>query len=448
MLIIVIAVNNLLANATGHASYEEFIIKSMRNSSSLYRVLIFLYAWSLFLAAGQGTGFAPLFNGKDFTGWTLAERRGEGYKIEKGAIICPAGAGGKLMTERQYQDFVLRLEFNLTPGANNGIAIRAPMDAQASRYGMEIQILDDNAPENANLRPAQYCGSIYSIYPAKRGAVKKPGEWNRMEISCKGRHVRVALNDKTIVDVDLNTIKNANLMMDRPGFLRDRGHIGFLGHTNRVEFRNIELKELSAPERGNTPPAGFRALFNGKNLKGWHGRLANPPELAQMSEQERTQAMKHTASLIAEHWKVKEGVLIYDGRADSLCTDEEFGDFELLIDWKIEPGGDSGIYLRGHPQVQIWDTPDGSGGLFNNEKNINRPIRKADKPPGEWNRFRILMMGDRVAIWLNDEMVVYNTPVENYWEKDKPFPSRGSIWLQHHGAPLYFKNIYIRDIRP
>lgn len=419
----------------------------MKDHPCLYRAVCYLIVWGLLFAAGQAKGFVKLFNGQDFTGWSTAEQFGERYQIENGKLICPAGARGRLMTERQYQDFVFRLEFNLTPGANNGIAIRAPMFAQASRYGMEIQILDDNAPGNAKLHPAQYCGSIYSIYPAKRGAVKKPGEWNRMEITCKGRMVKVVLNGKTIVDVDLNTIKDAGLMMDRPGFLRDRGHIGFIGHTNQVEFRRIELKELPVPERDNLPPAGFRALFNGKDLKGWHGHFANPPELAQMSEQERADRRQTSLSRAVQHWQVKAGVLTFDGRGDSLVTDEEFGDFELLIDWKIEPGGDSGIYLRGHPQVQIWDTPDGSGGLFNNEKAPNKPIRKADKPPGEWNRFRILMMGDRVAVWLNDEMVVYNTPIENYWEKDKPFPAKGHILLQNHGAPLYFKNIYIREIR-
>lgn len=419
----------------------------MKSYPCFYRAVCYLFVWGLLFAAGQKKDFVPLFNGQDFTGWSMAEQFGERYRIENGTLICPAGARGRLMTEQQYQDFILRLEFKLSPGANNGIALRAPMFAQASRFGMEVQLLDDNAPEYQNLRPTQYCGSIYSIYPAKRGAVKKPGEWNRMEITCKGRTVKVVLNGKTVVDVNLNLIKDAGLMMDRPGFLRNQGYIGFIGHTNRVDFRRIELKELPVTERDNLSPAGFRPLFNGKDLKGWHGHFANPSELAQMSEQERTERKQSTLSRTAQHWQVKAGVLTFDGRGDSLVTNEEFGDFELLIDWKIEPGGDSGIYLRGHPQVQIWDAPDGSGGLFNNEKNPNKPIRKADKPPGEWNRFRILMMGDKVAVWLNDEMVVYNTPIENYWERDKPFPAKGPILLQSHGAPLYFKNIYIREIR-
>jgi hypothetical protein len=140
-------------------------------------------------------------------------------------------------------------------------------------------------------------------------------------------------------------------------------------------------------------------------------------------------------------------VLTYDGRGNSLCTAKDYGNFELLVDWKIEPGGDSGIYLRGTPQVQIWDRPEGSGGLFNNEKNPNNPLRKADRPPGEWNRFRILMIGEKVTVFLNEELVVQNVTMENYWERDKPLYPAGQIELQHHGDRIFFKNIYIREIR-
>jgi hypothetical protein len=127
---------------------------------------------------------------------------------------------------------------------------------------------------------------------------------------------------------------------------------------------------------------------------------------------------------------------------------EDFADFEMLIDWKIQPGGDSGLYVRGSPQIQIWDRPEGSGGLFNNQKNPGKPTHKADRPPGEWNRFRILMLGDKVTVYLNNELVVHNVTMENYWERDKPIYPTGQIELQHHGAPLFFKNIYIRKISP
>jgi hypothetical protein len=116
------------------------------------------------------------------------------------------------------------------------------------------------------------------------------------------------------------------------------------------------------------------------------------------------------------------------------------------VDWKILPGGDSGVYLRGSPQVQIWQNPVGSGGLYNNQKNPSKPLKVADRPVGEWNTFRIIMIGDKVTVYLNDELVVDNVTMENYWERDKPIYPTGQIELQNHGNNLYFKNIYIREI--
>ena len=139
------------------------------------------------------------------------------------------------------------------------------------------------------------------------------------------------------------------------------------------------------------------------------------------------------------HWKVVDGVLAFDGKGESLCTKGDYADFELLVDWKIEKGGDSGLYLRGSPQVQIWDAeanPAGSGGLFNNKKGPSQPLEKADRPVGEWNTFRILMIGERVTVYLNDRRVVDNTVLENYWEREKPIYPSGQIELQAHGNPL------------
>jgi hypothetical protein len=117
-----------------------------------------------------------------------------------------------------------------------------------------------------------------------------------------------------------------------------------------------------------------------------------------------------------------------------------------LIDWKVGPGGDSGIYLRECPQVQIWDNPAGSGGLYNNQKSGASPRRVADRPVGEWNSFRIIMVGDEVTVYLNGELVVDRAPLENYWDRAKPLAERGPIWLQAHGSPLWFRNVYIRQL--
>lgn len=207
----------------------------------------------------------------------------------------------------------------------------------------------------------------------------------------------------------------------------------------------------------NQPPAGFTALFNGRDLTGWKGLpkgdLEKPANRAKANPDELAAAQKAADEEMRKHWTVENGVLKFDGKGRSLCTAKDYGDFELLVDWKILPDGDSGIYLRGSPQVQIWDPACkaamgvGSGGLYNNQKNPSKPTKVADKPIGEWNSFRIKMVGDKVSVWLNDELVVDNVVLENYWERDKPIYPTGQIELQNHGNDLYFKNIYIRELK-
>lgn len=196
----------------------------------------------------------------------------------------------------------------------------------------------------------------------------------------------------------------------------------------------------------NTPPEGFTALFNGKDLTGWKGLVANPPQRAKMTPEQLENAQKKADEQMRAHWKVEDGVFVFDGKGSSLCTAKDYANFEMYVDWKILPNGDSGIYLRGTPQVQIWAAAVGSGGLYNNQKNPSKPIKNADKPVGEWNAFRIKMVGDKVWVWLNGELVVDNVTMENYWERDKPIYPTGQIELQNHGNTLYFKNIYIREL--
>jgi hypothetical protein len=205
----------------------------------------------------------------------------------------------------------------------------------------------------------------------------------------------------------------------------------------------------------NTPPKGFIALFNGKDLTGWKGLLKspydNPSKRAKLSPDEREQLQAEANENMREHWKVEDGVIVFDGKGRSLCTAKDYDDFEMLVDWKILKDGDSGIYLRGAPQVQIWDTdrPNagvGSGGLYNNQKNPSKPTKKADKPVGQWNTFRIIMIGEKVTVMLNGELVVDNVIMENYWDRSIPIYPTGQIELQNHGNNLYFRNIYIREI--
>jgi lysophospholipase L1-like esterase len=197
------------------------------------------------------------------------------------------------------------------------------------------------------------------------------------------------------------------------------------------------------------PPAGFRALFNGLDLRGWKGLVEDPKKRAEMTPEALAAKQIEADERMRAHWKVEDGALVFDGGGDSLCTDRDYGDFELLVDWKILEKGDSGIYLRGSPQVQIWDTaqwPEGSGGLYNNKENPSKPIKCADNPIKEWNTFSIKMVGDKVTVHLNGELVVDNVTMENYWERDKPIYPTGQIELQNHGNTLWFKNVFIKEL--
>jgi hypothetical protein len=188
-------------------------------------------------------GFQPLFNGKDLSGWTLAGRHGRGYVVENGNIVCPRDGGGNLFTEAEYADFILRFDFKLEEASNNGIGIRAPLAGDAAYQGMEIQILDhDAALYKGKLKPAQYHGSIYDVVPAKTGFLKPVGQWNEEQITAVGRHIVVVLNGTTIVDANLDSVTDPEVVKRHPGLARTTGHIGLLGHDSRVEFRNLRVQ--------------------------------------------------------------------------------------------------------------------------------------------------------------------------------------------------------------
>jgi type 1 glutamine amidotransferase len=197
------------------------------------------------------------------------------------------------------------------------------------------------------------------------------------------------------------------------------------------------------------PGDRWTALIVGDTLEGWQGLVGDPRSRAAMTAEERAAAQGAADEGMRAHWRVQDGVLTFDGKGESICTVRDYGDFELEVEWKIESQGDSGVYLRGSPQVQIWDPaqwPEGSGGLYNNQLHPSKPIRRADRPIGEWNTFRILMVADRVAVHLNDVLVTDDVVMENYWERDKPIYATGAIELQSHGTPLYFRNLRIREV--
>src|SRR6476469_385957 len=215
-----------------------------------------------------------------------------------------------------------------------------------------------------------------------------------------------------------------------------------------------------------TAPKGFTPLFNGKDLAGWHGwaihaKGAGPYDLDKMSPKDRAKRIAEWTADARKHWTVEGGEFVNDGHGAYLTTDKEFGDIELLIEYKTVPKADSGIYLRATPQVQIWDwnqkfdpkNPNrkphlGSGGLFNNTPGApgRDPLVLADRPFGEWNTFRILQVGERTTVYLNGKLVVDHARLENFWNRKLPLRKQFPIQLQTHGGEIRWRNMFVREI--
>ena len=218
----------------------------------------------------------------------------------------------------------------------------------------------------------------------------------------------------------------------------------------QVEEANKHIAAM--PKEG-----GFVSMFNGKDFAGWKGLVENPVKRAQMSAQELAAKQKVADEAMRRDWQVADGLLSFVGDGyDNICTEKQYGDFEMYVDWRLDPNGkepDAGIYLRGTPQVQIWDTSRrnvgaqvGSGGLYNNKVNESKPSHVADNKLGHWNTFFIRMVGDRVSVWLNGEQVVDNVIMENYWDRSQPIPAIDQIELQAHGSRVDYRNLYINEL--
>lgn len=198
---------------------------------------------------------------------------------------------------------------------------------------------------------------------------------------------------------------------------------------------------------------GFVALFNGKDLTGWKGLVANPLKRASMNAKALAREQEKSDAAMRKAWIVEDGVLVFTGEGDNISTEKKYNDFEMYVDWKITKDGDAGIYLRGTPQVQIWDTARhevgaqvGSGGLYNNQTHKSKPSSVEDNPVGEWNTFHIIMKGERVTVYLNGEQVVDNVIMENYWDRGQPIFPEEQIELQAHGTRVEYRDIYLREI--
>jgi hypothetical protein len=397
------------------------------------------------LIAADVLSVRPLFNGKDLTGW-----QGEGYVVEDGNLVCTP-QGKVLMTGDTFANYVLDFEFQLTPGANNGLGIHYPGSGDAAFAGMEIQILDDSHPDNADRKDDQYHGSLYKLAPAKRGALKPVGEWNQQRVTVMGSFIKVELNDQLILRANLDELQERH--PEHEGLKRRAGHIAFLGHGARVSFRKIHIGELppAANEEG-VKAAGFSRLFDGKSLNGW----------------------KHTPD--TNNWRAVHGILKHNGSkgpVNDLWTEKSYRDFILVCDWRWSARGpmnerplvdadgtekgsaeieeqDSGIFLRGNTksQVNLWNWPVGSGEVFGYRTDAKLPadVRAgatpkvhADRPLGEWNRMMITLKGERLTVSLNGRVVIDNAELPG-------IPADGPIGLQHHGSAIDFANLWIKEL--
>lgn len=393
------------------------------------------------LAAKEEMKMRSLFNGKDLSGW-----KGEGYVVEDGAISCTP-QGRNLITEETFSNYVLEFDFLLTPGANNGLGIHYPGTGDGAYTGMEIQVLDNTAEKYKDLKDYQFHGGIYTLAAAKKSGLKPVGEWNHQQVTVNGSAVKVVLNGETILDVNLEQLSEKN--PKREGVKRRAGHIAWLGHGDKVSYKNIQIAEI-APE--SKAPEGFNPIFDGSTLKGW----------------------KHEPE--TKNWAALNGVLKHDGTPEptkDLWTEKSYGDFTMQFDWRwagrglmklqpvVKPDGshdgkveieelDSGVYLRGEPkcQVNLWNWTVGSGEVYGYRMNQKLPAAvragvtpkvKADKPIGEWNRMIITMKGDRLTVTLNDQLVIENAHLPDV-------PKEGPVGLQHHGQAIDFANIWIKEL--
>ena len=449
-------------------------------------------------------GFVSLFNGNDLQGWEGATAMYGVDPNEPGVLQCfperkAEGSSGNLYTAKEYGNFVLRFEFMMPTNGNNGLGIRmTEPDKDAAYYAMcELQLLDDGgssyydaAAKKDKLKPYQYTGSVYGIVPSLRdnfgkqlgwkeknftgggSYVRKPGMWNFEEVKVIGSEIEVYLNGILITKADVSKFKGDGDTPDgkkHPGLHTPKGRIGWLGHGHHVMWRNIRIKELPedakmgvvCPCQAAKCPAGFTTYFAGKACdlaKNWKGvttaeKFDNPKVRQAATPEKRAEMQKVADEGMAAHWSVRNGNLFFDGFKGgySLATKKDYKDFEMWVDWRImSVQGDSGLYLRGAPQVQIWDANNdwgiGSGGLYNNKKNPDKALCIADRQVGDWNRFYIKMVGEKVTVRLNGALVVDNVTLENYWDRKQPIFPCEQIELQCHGDPIEFRNIFIRDL--
>ena len=406
-------------------------------------------------------GFVPLFNGRNLDGWVNVNCAPETWTVREGMIICTGIPTGVLRTEKQYENYVLELEWrHMKKRGNAGLFIHSdPVTAPGQPFtrSIEIQIMDGNAGDMFSIHGA----TMTPDKPHPKGWVRSfpsedrmnpTGQWNHYRVESRNGTARLAVNGKVVTrGYHLNPRK---------------GYICLESEGSEIHFRNIRISELPSTNPSADVIAqkdqGFRCLYNGLDLRGW----------------KKTEGHEG-------HWQAKNWILDYDGKSEAadkhLWTEEEFGNFILIVDWRLpdEPkvgnvpvvlpdgseatdaegkpltvavmnAGDSGIYLRGSSksQINIWNWPVGSGEIWGYRTDMNMPpevrraatpILNADNPVGRWNRFEITAIGDKVTVVLNGKIVIREVRLPG-------MPEHGPIALQHHGDHVQFANIYIKEL--
>lgn len=311
----------------------------------------------------------------------------------------------------------------------------------------------------SDVNPDQKTLLLRDAFDLAQHTKQKQAALNHLQAT--GTYQALMLASQLMEDPDLgNTATNVamNIAMDHPEYVgpQVRGILEQaaerLSGSESSYLREAIVRHLAEMPAGE----GYVALFNGENLDGWKGLVENPIARAKMSADELEKKQVEADRKMRENWSAEDGSLVFSGHGDNIATVKKYGDFEMLVDWKLDPNGkepDAGVYLRGTPQVQIWDISRtevgaqvGSGGLYNNEKHPKDPLKVADNELGEWNTFKIRMVGEDVSVWLNGELVVDQVPLENYWDRNQSIFPEEQIELQAHGSRVWYRNVYLKEI--
>lgn len=400
----------------------------------------------------NGAGWTSLFNGKDLGGW-IQHNGWATYRIEGDAIVGSTAKGSPnsfLCTEKDYTDFELQFEVLVDDALNSGVQFRSkslPDKDNGRVHGPQVEI--EASPGEAGFIYGEGTPRGWLSPDQTARSVFQNGQWNQYTLRVQGSRFTTWINRVLIEDLsDAASPPNGFIGLQVHGIGEDKAPC-------QVRWRNIKIRELSRDYLVEQPPAGFQNLFNGSDFTGWHGRPhLDPREFTKKTDAERAAWNED----LAKHWKVVDGILVNDGEGVYATTNLDYDDFELYLQYKTLPRGDSGVYLRGNPQVQIWDptfegnkkigADKGSGGLWNNNADMpgKDPSALADNPFGDWNQLRIQLVGERCSVWLNGQHVVDHARMRNYFVEQGPLFRSGPIQLQTHGQEISWKALFIRPI--